>query len=171
MEDKELLRENLKYTSNMILQYKASENSKIIQFFHITMVCIAALFSRDDINSFTLISLALATALMGISYAFFFLYDLNSFTVTLNEFLDGQTSPNAESIMRTNSLSLNVKNSRFFMAIAVMLAYTCIIAAIVSLVKDVEFNSFQIAIMSGLFILIIYIFGKAYHRISKITGL
>ena len=57
------------------------------------------------------------------------------------------------------------------MALAVMLAYACIIAAIVSLAKDVEFNSFQIVIMSGLFILIIYIFGKEYYRISKIIGL
>ena len=64
-------------------------------------------------NSFTLISLSFDNALMGISYAFFFLYDLNSYTVNLNEFLDEQASLNAESIMRRNSLSLNVKNSRF----------------------------------------------------------
>lgn len=171
MEEKNVLRENLKHTSNMILQYKANENNKIIQFFHITMVCIAALFSRDNINSFTLLSLALATTLMGISYAFFFLYDLNSYTVNLHEFLEEQGTPSIEDINRRTILSIDVKNSRFYMALSVMLAYLCIVSAIVSLVNKLEFDGCQVVFLLFLYSLIIYIFGKAYYRISKILGL
>lgn len=160
MDNKELT-ENLNFTSDVLSKYKAIENNKIIQFFHMTMLVIVAILSRATLNNIAIISLVFSIIFMIFSYAFFFIYDRQSFTVRVHSYLDGKAGKNLNQNPKIILLSMSVKECLLYIALGVVLAYIGIITAIISL-ANLSVVSHCCAIICAVFaIIIIIIFGKS----------
>ena len=117
----------LNATQEAYKNYKANENSKIIQFLHITALIILAVLSKSCVGTLQALLTLMALVFMPFAYGFFYLKDLYNADVNMNSFFyEQQNNKNSQSAIQCKA---SIENSSYRYKISNRLCLLCLVCA------------------------------------------
>lgn len=110
-EHADLQKYNLNATQEAYKNYKANENSKIIQFLHITVLVILAVLSKSSVGTLQALLTLMGLVYMPFAYGFFYLKDFYNADVNMNSFFyEQQSDKNSQLALRCKA---SIENSSY----------------------------------------------------------
>lgn len=130
----DLKKYNLDATQEAYKNYKANENSKIIQFFHVTVLIILAVLSKSCVGSLQALLTLMSLIFMPFAYGFFYLKDLYNADVNMNSFFyEQQKDKNSKLALQ---LQASIDNSSYRYNISNRICLLCLISAYIFLISS-----------------------------------